>query len=93
MDAYLKGADLEGANLVDANLKGANLEKTDLTGANLVGADLNGARNITIDQLSKVKTLHLADLDPNLEKLLRYMYPALFINPDINLYVSQKIKK
>jgi hypothetical protein len=40
---YLKGANLEGADLKGANLEGADLKGADLKGANLEGADLKGA--------------------------------------------------
>jgi len=39
--------------------------------ANLEGTNLKGAKNLTIDQLSKVKTLYNAKLDPELEEELR----------------------
>ena len=41
--AYLRGANLRGANLSDANLRGANLSDANLSGANLRGAYLSGA--------------------------------------------------
>lgn len=89
--ANLKGAEFWGANLKgtllrEANLEGANLMEANLEGAILMyatlkGANLEGARNLTIDQLSKVKTLYNAKLDPELEKPLREKYPALFEKP------------
>ena len=42
-DANLYGADLRGANLYGADLRGADLRGADLRGANLGGADLGGA--------------------------------------------------
>lgn len=47
-DADLQGADLQradlrGANLMGADLRGAFLQRADLEGADLVGADLRGA--------------------------------------------------
>jgi len=91
-EANLEGANLEGANLIEANLerailmyanlKGANLEMANLKNANLEGANLKGAKNLTIDQLSKVKTLYKAKLDEELEKTLREKYPALFEKPN-----------
>lgn len=74
--ADLKGADLTGAKLINANLIGANLKEAvfddaNLEGANLREADLMGVKNLTIDQLSKVKTLYQAKLDPELEEELR----------------------
>ena len=42
-DAYLRGADLRGADLGDAYLRGADLRGAYLRGADLRGADLRGA--------------------------------------------------
>ncbi|WP_057521342.1 pentapeptide repeat-containing protein [Salmonella enterica] len=42
-DADLRGANLRGANLRDADLCGANLRDADLRDADLCGADLRGA--------------------------------------------------
>lgn len=80
--AHLEYADLREAHLEYADIKEANLQGAKLKGTNLEGADLRGAKNITIDQLSKVKTLYNAKLDPELEKPLREKYPALFEKPD-----------
>ena len=41
--AYLRGADLRGADLAGANLAGADLDGANLRGANLDGAYLGGA--------------------------------------------------
>ena len=41
--ADLRGADLRGVNLSDANLRGANLSDADLRGADLSDAHLRGA--------------------------------------------------
>ncbi|PAV10989.1 hypothetical protein ASJ81_11970 [Methanosarcina spelaei] len=67
---------LKHTNLVNATLTEANLENTDLLEANfenayLKGASLKGAKNLTVDQLLKVKTLYKAELDPWLEEELR----------------------
>jgi len=71
--ANLMGTKLEKANLKRANLHGANLE-----GAKLEGANLKGALNLSIDQLSKVKTLSNAKLDDELLNLLREERACLF---------------
>ncbi len=78
--------ELKGANLASANLTSANLTNADLSEANLPRADLSkanfseaklertnfkGAKNLTVDQLSKAKTLYQAQLDPELEAELR----------------------
>jgi len=80
--ATLSGATLSGANLTRANLSWANLFRANLYGANLYGANLERAKNITINQLSEVRTLYRAKLDPELEKPLREKYPALFEEPE-----------
>lgn len=96
--ANLTGAILEGTNLKRAHLEGANLtgaffnnwtklEETHLEGANLTGAilegaNLKGAQGLTIDQLSKAKTLYDAELDEELLIPLKEKYPALFEKPD-----------
>jgi hypothetical protein len=59
--SHLEAADLEGANL-----EGANLE-----GSYLVGTNFKGAKNLTVDQLSKAKTLYKTELDEGLEEELR----------------------
>ena len=41
-DAYLSGANLSGANLIEADLRGAYLSRADLSSANLSRADLIG---------------------------------------------------
>lgn len=86
--SYLVGANLTGSCFDYANLKevgffGAYLGHADFAESNLEGVffietHLLGARFLTIDQLSKVKTLYKARLDPELEKPLREKYPALF---------------
>lgn len=75
-------ANLKGAILYRVNLKGARLIEANLEGANLERADLRGARNLSLDQLSKVKTLYNAELDEELRIPLREKYPALFDKPD-----------
>ncbi len=67
----LSGANLSGANLSDANLFNANLSRT----------NLKRTKNLTIGQLSKVKTLYDAILDEELEKSLKGMHPTLFEKP------------
>ena len=84
--ADLKQVNLQGARLQEANLKGAdlklaNLEGVNLKGANLEETNLKRAKNLTVDQLSKAKTLYNAKLDEDLEKQLRENYPHLFDEP------------
>jgi hypothetical protein len=76
MKAHIKRTIFRGANLEHAYFDEANLE-----GAYFIGADLTGAKNLTIDQLSKVKTLYNAKLDEELLIPLREKCPALFDEP------------
>lgn len=77
IEAIFVEADLSGADFIEADLQGANFERAILGGVNL-----KGAKHLTVDQLSKAKTLYNAKLDPELEKPLREKYPALFEKPD-----------
>jgi uncharacterized protein YjbI with pentapeptide repeats len=80
-EAYLEGANFEGANFKKIDLeftsfpKGKYVKVTgDMSifkGANLEGANFKEAKNLTVDQLSKAKTLYKAELDKNLEEELR----------------------
>ena len=75
--ANLQKAILWGANLQEANLVGANLQE-----ANLEYANLQGVRNLTIEQLSKVKTLYKAELDSDLQEKIRKDYRHLLEVPE-----------
>ena len=84
--ADLKGTDFWGANLEEAKLQRArlviaNLLEANLEGADLCGANLSGAINLTIEQLSKVKTLYLTALDPEFKKQIKEKYPHLLEKP------------
>ena len=76
--AYLEEANLAGAYLFMANLEGANLQGANLEMVDFEEANLLGTHQLTIDQLSRVKTLHNAKLDKELCPLLQVKYPALF---------------
>lgn len=80
--ANLQKADLSYANLQKADLSGAKLQGADLSGAklqgaNLSGADLRGVKNLTVERLSKAKTLYEAKLDPDLWELIEEHYGHL----------------
>jgi uncharacterized protein YjbI with pentapeptide repeats len=79
--ANLAGADLQEANLKRANLRSANLKETNLKGADFEGANLKKALNLSIEQLSEVKTLYNAKLDDVLLIQLKEKYPTLFEKP------------
>ncbi len=91
-DANLYDADLVGASLVAARLEGANLEfgklmgsnfiSAELKDANLNGARLDNAKNLTIDQLSKVATLYnVKGIDPELMVQVKEEHSRLLANP------------
>jgi hypothetical protein len=79
--ANLQDAGLWEAKLQGADLSGANLQEADLSGANLQEAYLKEAKNLTIEQLSKVKTLYKAQLDSELREKLKKSYPHLLEAP------------
>ena len=89
--AELIEAHLCGSILLEANLIGATLWGAHLQGANLQGVDLRKAKNITIEQLSKVKTLYKAKLDPEIEEQIREKCPHLLEEPKDNGKDGQSI--
>jgi hypothetical protein len=86
-DTYLIKANFEGAYLIKANfmnsflmeadLRGATLSEADFNNANLYKADLRGAKGLTIDQLSKAKTLYLAKFDEDIQNQMKTGHPEL----------------
>ncbi len=56
-EAHLEGANLNMTPLEESDLYKAHLEGTNFGFADLAGTNLEGAKNLTIDQLSKVETL------------------------------------
>jgi uncharacterized protein YjbI with pentapeptide repeats len=80
-EVYLGRANLQEANLQEANLQNADLWKANLQGAYLWGANLHGVRYLTVEQLSKVKTLYEAKLDPDMMEQIKEKYPHLLEKP------------
>lgn len=86
-DAYLIKAQLENAFLIKANFKNAflmeaNLRNCYLTGADfenasLYKADLRGAKGLTVEQLTKAKTLYLAQFDEEILNQIKTNIPEL----------------
>ena len=74
-------ANLNLANLIEAKLNGAILKEANLSGANLREAELRKTKNLTIEQLSQVKTLNKAKLDPDIKKQIEEKYPELLKKP------------
>lgn len=76
-----KSADLSDALLYSADLSHAELKEVNLKGAFLRAADLRKAKDLTLEQLSKVDTLCQAKLDPKLLKQIKEKYPHLLEIP------------
>ena len=81
-DAYLSNANLQGAFLDFSNLQGARLGNTNLQGCNLQRANLSNAKNLTIEQLLKAKSLYQAKLPDGMEAEIRQHKPELLENPN-----------
>ncbi len=86
-DAYLIKAQLENAFLIKTNFRNAFLMEADLRNCYLTGADfenaslykadLRGAKGLTIEQLSKAKTLYMAKIDEELLEGVQLQLPEL----------------
>ena len=86
-DAFLIKANFEGAFLIktnftnaylmEANLRDCSLTEADFADANLYKADLRGADGLSLEQLSKAKSLYLAKFDPEIQTLLEKEVPDL----------------
>ena len=75
---------------MDAILNDADFSHAQLKGADLSYAQLKGARNLTIEQLSKVKTLYKAELDSILMKGIKTDYPHLLLSPKYKILPKPK---
>ncbi len=86
-DAYLIKAKLDNAFLIKSNFKNAFLMEASLNGCYLTGADfenaslykadLRGAKGLTIEQLTKAKTLYLAQFDEEILNQIKSNVPEL----------------
>ena len=75
--AFLIKADFCNAFLMEADLRGSYLSEANFENASLYKADLRGAEGLTIEQLSKSKTLYLAKLNNDLAKKAKLHFPEL----------------
>ena len=80
-DSDLSESNLHGAKLIDSNLEGVDYRYANLKDADLRYATLVGAKNLTIEQLSKVKTLYLANFNAELLEQIKKSYPHLLEEP------------
>lgn len=75
--AFLIKANFNNAYLMEANLQNCYLMGADLENASLYKADLRGAKGLSIEQLSKVKTLYLARFDDEILQQIKTDLPEL----------------
>jgi len=86
-DAFLIKANFEGtfliktnftnAYLMEGNLQNSYLMGADFENASLYKADLRGAKGLTIEQLTKAKTLYLAKFDDEILEQVKAVIPEL----------------
>ena len=62
---------------MEANLRDSSLTEANFDNANLYKADLRGADGLSLEQLSKAKSLYLARFDPELHAILEKEIPDL----------------
>ena len=76
-NAFLIKATFNNAFLMEANLRNCYLMGADFENVSLYKADLRGAKGLTVEQLSKVKTLYLARFDDEILTQLKANLPEL----------------
>src|SRR6187551_1219493 len=76
-NAFLIKANFKNAFLMESNLTNCYLMGADFENASLYKADLRGAKGLTIEQLSKVKTLYLARFDDEILSQIKTSLPEL----------------
>jgi uncharacterized protein YjbI with pentapeptide repeats len=75
--AFLIKANFNNAFLMEANLQNCYVMGADFENASLYKADLRGAKGLTVEQLSKVKTLYLAKFDEDILQQIKTSLPEL----------------
>jgi BTB/POZ domain-containing protein KCTD9 len=76
-NAFLIKANFNNAFLMEANLRNCYLMGADFENASLYKADLRGAKGLSVEQLSKVKTLYLAKFDDEILEQIKTNLPEL----------------
>jgi BTB/POZ domain-containing protein KCTD9 len=76
-NAFLIKANFNNAFLMEANLQNCYLMGADFENASLYKADLRGAKGLSVEQLSKVKTLYLARFDDEILEQIKTNLPEL----------------
>lgn len=75
--AFLIKANFNNAYLMEANLQNSYLMGADFENASLYKADLRGAKGLTVEQLSKAKTLYMARFDDEILDQIKTSLPEL----------------
>ena len=75
--AFLIKANFSNAFLMESNLQNCYVMGADFENASLYKADLRGAKGLTVEQLSKVKTLYLAKFDDEILEQIKTNLPEL----------------
>jgi BTB/POZ domain-containing protein KCTD9 len=76
-NAFLIKTNFKNAFLMEANLRNSYVMGADFENTSLYKADLRGAKGLTIDQLTKAKTLYLAKFDDEIQEQVKAMIPEL----------------
>ena len=76
-NAFLIKATFNNSFLMEANLRNCYLMGADFENVSLYKADLRGAKGLTVEQLSKVKTLYLARFDDEIQSQIKASLPEL----------------
>ncbi len=76
-NAFLIKTNFKNAFLMEANLSGSYLMGADFENASLYKADLRGAKGLTLEQLTKAKTLYLAKFDDEILEQVKTTIPEL----------------
>ena len=75
--AFLIKTSFKNAMLMEANLQGSYLMGTDFENANLYKADLRNANGLTVEQLTKAKSLYQTKFDPEILDEIKLQRPEL----------------
>ena len=76
-NAFLIKSDFQNAFLMEANLKNCYLTGANFDNASLYKADLRGAKGLTVEQLTRAKTLYLAQFDEDILEQIKTTLPEL----------------
>lgn len=97
-EAYMEGANFQNTEFQRVNFQGADLRRASFQGAhfmngnfqnaNLSLADLRGVQPLSMELLSKAKTLYNAKLDQDLMKAIKKDYPELLEKPSDELLLQ-----